>query len=55
MFLIGQEQNVCESSGGIPIPDGTWVEEGFLDSAQRCGVRTCQRPLFLEENNCARH
>ena len=40
--------------GGIPLPEGTCVEEGSL-SQLSCSVWACQCPFCLEENDCARH
>ena len=41
--------------GGIPLADGTWVEESSLIQLNVRSVRTCERSIRLEEDNCARH
>ena len=41
--------------GGIPLADGTWVEEGSLGSTECCCVWACQCSFCLEEDDCAWH
>ena len=41
--------------GGIPLPDGTWVEEGSLIQLSAAVYGLVNVSFCLEENNCARH
>ena len=41
--------------GGIPLPDGTCVEEGSLIQLNAAVYGLAKCPFCMEERNCARH
>ena len=41
--------------GGIPLADGTWVEEGSLVQLNAAVYGLCQCSVCLEEDDCAWH